>query len=51
MYDQLADRWFLSQLAPAIFGAHGNHECMAVSTSGDPLGTYYLYDYLYGDSR
>ena len=50
MYDQLADRWFLSQLAPAIFGAHGNHECMAVSTSGDPLGSYYLYDYLYSDS-
>src|SRR5262249_48246943 len=31
MYDQLADRWFLAQLAPAIFGANGNHECMAVS--------------------
>ena len=50
MYDQLADRWFLAQLAPAIFGATGNHECMAVSTSGDPLGSYYLYDYLYSDS-
>jgi hypothetical protein len=50
MYDQLADRWFLSQLAPAIFGAHGNHQCMAVSTSGDPLGSYYLYDYLYSET-
>jgi hypothetical protein len=49
MYDQFADRWLLAQLAPAIFGATGNHECMAVSTSGDPLGSYYLYDYLYGD--
>ena len=50
MYDQFADRWFLTQLAPAIFGATGNHQCIAVSTSGDPLGTYYLYDYLYGDA-
>ncbi|MFY9551914.1 MAG: carboxypeptidase regulatory-like domain-containing protein, partial [Thermoanaerobaculia bacterium] len=50
MYDQFADRWFLTQLAPAIFGAHGNHQCIAVSTSGDPLGSYYLYDYLYGDA-
>ena len=50
MYDQFADRWFLAQLAPAIFGATGNHECMAVSTSGDPLGSYFLYDYLYGDA-
>jgi len=50
LYDQLADRWILSQLAPAIFGATGNHQCIAVSTTPDPLGTYYLYDYLYGDA-
>ena len=50
LYDQFADRWILTQLAPAIFGADGNHQCFAVSTSGDPLGSYYLYDYLYGDS-
>src|SRR5262245_29175706 len=50
LYDQFADRWILTQLAPAIFGAHGNHQCIAVSTGADPLGTYYLYDYLYGDA-
>ena len=50
LYDQFADRWILTQLAPAIFGATGNHQCIAVSDSGDPLGSYYLYDYLYGDS-
>ena len=50
MYDQFADRWILTQLAPAIFGATGNHQCFAVSTGADPLGTYYLYDYLYGDA-
>ena len=50
LYDQFADRWILTQLAPAIFGADGNHQCIAVSTSGDPLGSYYLYDYLYGDA-
>jgi len=50
LYDQLADRWVLTQLAPAIFGAHGNHQCIAVSAGGDPLGSYYLYDYLYSES-
>jgi hypothetical protein len=50
LYDQFADRWILTQLAPAIFGAHGNHQCIAVSTGADPLGSYYLYDYLYGDA-
>ena len=50
LYDQFADRWILTQLAPAIFGATGNHQCIAVSVTGDPLGAYYLYDYLYGDA-
>ena len=50
LYDQFADRWLLTQLAPAIFGATGNHQCIAVSTTGDPLGSYYLYDYIYGDA-
>ena len=25
-----------------------NHQCIAVSTTGDPLGTYYLYDFNFG---
>ena len=36
-YDELADRWLLTDLANI------NEVLYAVSTSGDPLGTYYAY--------
>jgi hypothetical protein len=45
-YDQLADRWILSQFA---FDKSGNSniapyfQCIAVSTTNDPTGTYYRY--------
>lgn len=46
-WDQFASRWFVSQLAyPG--GAVGYHQCVAVSTTSDALGSYYQYDYLYG---
>ena len=46
MYDEAADRWFMSQLAyPG--GADGYHECIAVSQTGDPTGAWYRYDFLY----
>ncbi len=40
IYDQLADRWILTQ-----FTASGPnyYNCMAISTSPDPTGTYYRY--------
>jgi hypothetical protein len=40
VYDQLVDRWILTQFTasgPTYF------ECVAVSTTGDPTGTYYRY--------
>ncbi len=40
LYDQQADRFLLSQFA--INGAQS--VCFAISTSSDPLGTYYLYE-------
>jgi len=46
LYDQLADRWIFSQFALTS----SNHQCFAVSTSGDPLDTYYLYDFLYSNT-
>ncbi|MBX3056097.1 MAG: hypothetical protein KF770_06445 [Anaerolineae bacterium] len=39
MYDDMADRWFMSQMG--LTG--GQALCIAVSTSPDPTGTYYLY--------
>jgi Carboxypeptidase regulatory-like domain/Kelch motif len=50
IYDEAADRWFMSQLAyPG--GPQGFHACIAVSASSDPLGAYHRYDFLYsGDT-
>jgi hypothetical protein len=46
-YDTSADRWFISQLgsftAPFF-------ECIAVSTTGDPTGSYALYQYSFGSN-
>src|SRR5207247_2980269 len=45
IYDQLADRWVIQQFA--VSGANGGSEpsleCIAVTTSGDPMGTYNPY--------
>jgi hypothetical protein len=44
VYDHLADRWVLSQFA--VNGGSGPFDqCIAVSTSSDPTGTYYVYDF------
>lgn len=40
MYDQLADRYFVSQ-----FRTSNNALLIAVSTTADPTGTYYVYQY------
>lgn len=39
LYDNLADRWLLSQFARA------NFICIAISQTADPTGTYYLYQF------
>ncbi|MCC7278753.1 MAG: hypothetical protein IT487_10620 [Chromatiaceae bacterium] len=46
LYDALADRWLISQFAVPDVG--DNFECVAISTSGDPLGSYYRYAFSYG---
>jgi N-acetylneuraminic acid mutarotase len=46
MYDETADRWFMSQLAyPG--GSQGYHACIAISQTPDPTGAWYRYDFLY----
>lgn len=40
LYDQAADRWLLSQFSDSA-GPFFN--CIAISTSGDPTGTYFRY--------
>jgi hypothetical protein len=45
LYDQLADRWILSQFTTSGLDDPTKPfwNCVAVSTSGDPTGTYYRY--------
>jgi hypothetical protein len=45
IYDQLADRWVVTQFA--VGGGNGptSSECVAVSKSGDATGQYYIYDF------
>ena len=45
LYDQLADRWILTQftISGPVF-----YNCVAISTSGDPTGTYYRYAFSTG---
>ncbi len=38
LYDQLADRWLITQFTS---GGPTYYECVALSTTGDPTGSYY----------
>jgi len=44
LYDQLADRWILSQFTTR--GAPYYYNCVAISKSGDPTGEYYRYAFV-----
>lgn len=46
LHDRMADRWILSQFNFASQTAAPFHECIAVSTSSDPAGSYYMYDFI-----
>ncbi|MDT5029650.1 MAG: hypothetical protein QOE61_6576, partial [Micromonosporaceae bacterium] len=49
IYDEQADRWFMTQMAyPG--GAQGYHQCMAVSQTPDPTGAWYRYDFLFSQT-
>ncbi len=45
VYDQLADRWLLSQFGFPSASTGPYHECVAISQSGDATGSYYIYDF------
>ncbi len=49
LYDQLADRWFFSQFAN-VYTNGPYYQCFAISTTGDPLGTWYRYWYIFPKS-
>jgi hypothetical protein len=43
LYDPMADRWVLSWFTGQ---SNPTHQCFAVSSTGDPLGTWYRYDFV-----
>jgi methionine-rich copper-binding protein CopC len=45
-YDKLANRWVISQLSVSTTPYL---QCVAVSTSGDPTGSYYRYSFQYAN--
>jgi hypothetical protein len=47
LYDQLADRWLLSQFA--VRQGPPFYECIAISQTADPTGAYYLYTFEVSD--
>src|SRR6059058_3222118 len=44
-YDILSGRWILAQFAVGA-SPDFSHQCVAVSATGDALGSYYLYDFV-----
>src|ERR1041385_9222970 len=47
LYDQLANRWLVSQFAGASVPTD---ECIAISTTSDATGSYYRYDFHLGSN-
>ncbi len=42
-YDQIADRWVITDFALVSLPGNSFWECIGVSQTGDPTDTYYLY--------
>ena len=48
LYDQLANRWLLSQFIATPSDTEEYGQCIAVSTTSDATGSYYLYEFHFG---
>ncbi len=53
LYDHLADRWLLSQFALPNKSINEGpfYQCIAISTSGDPTGSWSRYEYLISQTK
>ncbi|MDQ6695464.1 MAG: S-layer homology domain-containing protein [Chloroflexota bacterium] len=51
LYDSIADRWLMSQFAVSQGGGGPSYECIAISSSPDPMGTYYRYGFLVSNTQ
>ena len=50
LYDQLADRWLISQFCVSVANPN-NHQLIAISQTGDATGAYYLYDFMMPNNK
>ncbi|UCC63814.1 MAG: carboxypeptidase regulatory-like domain-containing protein, partial [Anaerolineae bacterium] len=50
LYDPLADRWLMGQMALPYWPSGPFYQCIAVSTSGDPTGSWYRYQFEWENS-
>ena len=48
VYDQLANRWLLSQFIAQPGSGEQYGECIAISKTSSATGAYYLYTFLFG---
>jgi hypothetical protein len=51
LYDELADRWMMSQFALPNFPSGPFYQCIAVSQSPDPLGAWHRYQFAISQSK
>src|SRR5213075_94562 len=49
LYDRAADRWFVTQFAVSQTKGKPFWQCVAVSQSGDPEGSWFRYAFSYTD--
>jgi hypothetical protein len=49
VYDPLANRWLVSQFA--VTSLNPTHQCIALSRTGDPTGSWFLYDFAMPNSK
>jgi len=47
LWDARAQRWLMSQFATYGSVANAARQCVAISTTSDPLGTYYRYEFIW----
>ena len=51
LYDHLADRWIMTQFALPNFPQGPFYECIAVSQSPDPMGSWHRYEFLISNNK
>jgi hypothetical protein len=51
LYDPLADRWLISQFAIPNDPNPPYYQCIAISQTGDPAGSYNLYSFIVSNSK